>query len=101
MKQKTKNIIQGIVPIFEMTDSFTHPMPNEISVYLDNGTNVIDLNLKEGLLTALAWEGKIELDIDVDFIYKYLEELLKNEYDLTQRYYDEESYNEQTNYFIR
>jgi hypothetical protein len=104
MKSKIKNIITSIKPTYESSGSYKYPMPNEISLFLDNGINYVDINLKDNILQAdiSVKETEIELkDNDLDFLYNYLEVLLAEEIELTQRYYEEERYNEQQTYFIR
>jgi len=101
MKEKIKDVIRKIAPSFEMTNDSRHPLPNEVTLFLDNGIYFIELNLKHNVLEALVWEGEELIEIDADFIYDYLTELLNDQIDLTQRYYDEESYEQQDNYYIK
>ena len=104
MKEEIKLAIQSIQPSYETTVSYRYPLPNEITLYSDSSTYLIDLNLKESVLNAEIWQGEewIELnEEDIDFIYTYLNGLLEEEIELTKRYYEEERYEEQTTYFIR
>lgn len=104
MKEEIKLAIHSIQPSYETTGSYRYPLPNEITLYSDSSSYLIDLNLKESVLNAEIWQGEelIELnEKDIDFIYTYLNGLLEEEIELTKRYYEEERYEEQTTYFIR
>ena len=104
MKEEIKLAIHSIQPSYETTGSYRYPLPNEITLYSDSSSYLIDLNLKESVLNAEIWQGEewIELnEKDIDFIYTYLNALLEEEIELTKRYYEEERYEEQTTYFIR
>lgn len=104
MREEIKLAIQSIQPSYETTGSYRYPLPNEITLYTDRSTFLIDLNLKESVLNAEIWQGEewVELnEEDIDFIYTYLNGLLEEEIELTKRYYEEERYEEQTTYFIR
>tara|TARA_R110001599_G_scaffold37726_4_gene116550 strand:+ start:349 stop:663 length:315 start_codon:yes stop_codon:yes gene_type:complete len=104
MKKAIQDIIERIQPSYDTTSSFQYPLPNEITLFFDNYTYVVDLNLKEGVLRAQVWDGEDEIELtdrDIDFIYSYLDELLAEEIDLTKRYYEEERFLEQTSYYIR
>ncbi len=104
MTEAIQVLIETIEPSYETIGSYQYPLPNEVTLFLDSDSYVIDLNLKEGVLKAEIWnaEDEIELtDKDVDFIYNYLDGLLEEEIDLTKRYYEEEKYQEQTSYYIR
>ena len=104
MKEEIKLAIQRIQPSYETTGSYRYPLPNEITLYSDSSSYLIDLNLKESVLNAEIWQGEewVELnEEDIDFIYTYLNGLLEEEIELTKRYYEEERYEEQTTYFIR
>ena len=79
-------------------------MPNEITLFLDDKETYIEINLKDSVLYAdVSYKGiEVELnESDLDFLYSYLEELLAEEIDLTQRYYEQEKYEQQRTYFIR
>ena len=104
MREEIKLAIHSIQPSYETTGSYRYPLPNEITLYSDSSSYLIDLNLKESVLNAEIWQGEewIELnEKDIDFIYTYLNALLEEEIELTKRYYEEERYEEQTTYFIR
>ena len=104
MKNKIKKIITSITPSYETSGSFHYPMPNEITLFLDNGVSYVEINLKDNVLTAEISNNDTDIELtkeDLDFIFKYLECLLEEEIDLTKRYYEEEKYNEQQTYYIR
>jgi hypothetical protein len=101
MKEEIKDVIRKIAPSFEMTNDSRYPLPNEVTLFLDNGIYFIELNLKYNVLEALVWEGEELIKVDADFVFDYLTELLNDQIELTQRYYDEESYEQQDNYYIK
>ena len=104
MKSNIKKIITSIKPIYESSSSYQYPMPNEITLFLDDNTTYVEINLKDNVLCADVSHKEIQIELnskDLDFLYSYLESLLAEEIDLTQRYYDEQSYEQQTNYYIR
>lgn len=101
MDTKLKNIIKIIQPEFESEDSwYNQQLPNEVSLYLDTDEHLIDLHLKDDVLHTNIWieDEEYQLtDEDADFIYKHLNKLLDDEIELTNRYYNEEKY-EQNKY---
>ena len=104
MKSKIKNIIKLITPVYESSGSYQYPMPNEITLFLDDKETYIEINLKDSVLYADVSYKEIEIELnesDLDFLYSYLEELLTEEIHLTQRYYEQEKYEQQRTYFIR
>tara|TARA_R110000803_G_scaffold101835_1_gene169846 strand:- start:56 stop:370 length:315 start_codon:yes stop_codon:yes gene_type:complete len=104
MKSNIKKIITSITPVYESSSSYQYPMPNEITLFLDDSTTYVEINLKDNVLCADVSHKEIQIELnskDLDFLYSYLESLLAEEIDLTQRYYDEQSYEQQTNYYIR
>ena len=104
MTEAIQVLIETIKPSYETTGSYQYPLPNEVTLFFDSSTYVIELNLKEGVLKAEIWNAEDEIELtseDVDFIYNYLDSLLEEEIDLTKRYYEEEKYQEQTSYYIR
>jgi hypothetical protein len=104
MKNKIKKIITSITPTYESSGSYQYPMPSEITLTLDNGISYVDINLKDNVLQADVSHNTLEIKLtseDLDFIYKYLGDLLTEEIELTKRYYDEQSYEQQDTYFIR
>jgi len=104
MREEIKLAIQGIQPSYETTSSYQYPLPNEITLNLDDKEYNIELNLKQSVLNAEIWQGEEWIKLneeDIDFIYTYLNGLLEEEIELTKRYYEEERYEEQTTYFIR
>ena len=104
MKSKIKNIIKLITPVYESSGSYQYPMPNEITLFLDDKETYIEINLKDSVLYADVSYKETEIELnesDLDFLYSYLEELLTEEIHLTQRYYEQEKYEQQRTYFIR
>ena len=104
MKNNIKKIITSITPSYESSGSFQYPMPNEITLFLDDEVSYVEINLKDNVLTAEISNNDTDIELtqeDLDFIFKYLEGLLEEEIDLTKRYYEEEKYNEQQTYYIR
>ena len=102
MKQNIKDIITEITPSYESFGSFHHPMPNEVNLMLDDKVTYVDISLKDNVLEAEVSHKEEEIlldESDLDFLYKYLEELLASEIVLTQMYYDEESYNDNNRYY--
>tara|TARA_R110000823_G_scaffold290184_3_gene408484 strand:- start:542 stop:859 length:318 start_codon:yes stop_codon:yes gene_type:complete len=102
MKQNIKDIITEITPSYESFGSFHHPMPNEVNLMLDDKVTYVDISLKDNVLEAEVSHKEEEIlldESDLDFLYKYLEELLASEILLTQMYYDEESYNDNNRYY--
>ena len=102
MEQNIKDIITEITPSYESFGSFHHPMPNEVNLMLDDKVTYVDISLKDNVLEAEVSHKEEEIlldESDLDFLYKYLEELLASEILLTQMYYDEESYNDNNRYY--
>jgi hypothetical protein len=104
MTEAIKVLIEKIEPSYETTGSYQYPLPNEVTLFLDSHSYLVELNLKDNVLKAEIWNAEDEIELtekDVDFIYNYLDGLLEEEIDLTKRYYEEEKYQEQTSYYIR
>tara|TARA_R110000822_G_scaffold276033_1_gene398133 strand:+ start:232 stop:546 length:315 start_codon:yes stop_codon:yes gene_type:complete len=103
MTTKEKNIILSITPVYETTGSFQRPMPNEITLFLDDGKWYIEISLKESLLQCEIWNNEKQIFLskeDIIFVYNYTEGLLSEEIELTKRYYDEQSYEQDETYYI-
>jgi len=104
MKIELKNLIKLITPEFERETSFFNDLPNEVSLHLDEGIYVIDINLKDDCLDASVWIKESEYNLlseDIDFIYNYLNDLLDYEIELTKQYYDAERYEQdREDYYI-
>ena len=105
MKTSLKNMIRLIEPEFDTDMSHLYrPLPNRVSLYLYNNDYLIDLSLEDETLKTDIWvyDKQVKLtDEDVKFIYEHLNNLLDYQIELTKQYYEYESYNEQTNWYIQ
>jgi len=91
-------IVKTIEPEYKNIDQCINPLPNEVELTLDNEDYLIELNLKDDVLKTNFWQGVEQYkasDDDIDYIYKYLEQLLLNKIEETKVYYNEHNYNYQ------
>jgi len=91
-------IVKTIEPEYKNTDQCINALPNEVELTLDNEDYLIELNLKDDVLKTNFWQGVEQYkasDDDIDYIYKYLEQLLLNKIEETKVYYNEHNYNYQ------
>jgi len=91
-------IVKTIEPEYKNTDQCINPLPNEVELTLDNEDYLIEVNLKDDVLKTNFWQGVEQYkasDDDIDYIYKYLEQLLTNKIEETKVYYNEHNYNYQ------
>ena len=91
-------IVKTIEPEYKNTDQCINPLPNEVELMLDNEDYLIEVNLKDDVLKTNFWQGVEQYkasDDDIDYIYKYLEQLLTNKIEETKVYYNEHNYNYQ------
>ena len=58
MTEAIKVLIETIEPSYETSGSYQYPLPNEVTLFLDSNSYLIDLNLKEGVLKAEIWERR-------------------------------------------
>jgi hypothetical protein len=73
-------------------------------LYLYNNDYLIDLSLEDETLKTDVWVYDKEVKLtneDIKFIYEHLNNLLDYQIELTKQYYEYESYNEQTNWYIQ
>lgn len=103
MKDLLKSRIKSIEPEFSDTSENIARMsiPNQVTIY----SGEIDITLTDAILEAIIYDGedKVELsDEDINWIYKYAEQLLNEQTELAKQYYEASIYeDEQLNYFIR
>jgi len=91
-------IVKTIEPEYKNIDQCINPLPNEVELTLDSEDYLIELNLKDDVLKTNFWQGVEQYkasDDDIDYIYKYLEQLLLNKIEETKVYYNEHNYNYQ------
>lgn len=91
-------IVKTIEPEYKNTDQCINALPNEVELTLDNEDYLIELNLKDDVLKTNFWQGVEQYkasDDDIDYIYKYLEQLLLSKIEETKEYYNEHNYNYQ------
>ena len=103
MKDLLKSRIKSIEPEFTDTSENIARMsiPNQVLIYSDE----IDITLTDAILEATIYDGedKVELsDEDINWIYKYAEQLLTDQTELAKQYYEASIYeDEQLSWFIR
>ena len=95
MNTKLKQVINSIEPEFTSNNNFFRPLPEGVSIYLDNEDYLIEIDLINNVLEANIYIGEDKYNLteeDLDFIYNHLNELLEHQIRLTKDYYQEEEY---------
>tara|TARA_B100000768_G_scaffold36223_1_gene34887 strand:+ start:2469 stop:2762 length:294 start_codon:yes stop_codon:yes gene_type:complete len=88
--------ISNISLEFFNSEQFINPLPNEVRVYQDNDSHLIDVSFKNGTLTTVLWDGENKYnptEKEVDYMIDYLQHLLIEEVEKTKKYYNENQYN--------
>ena len=105
MIQELKDKILSIKPTFSSSSNSTYPLPDEVYVYYQEDDFLVDITLdvNDVLCTdvMVAEEDYNLTDSDINFIFKYAQQLLDDEIKLTKQYYEAERYERQETYFIR
>jgi hypothetical protein len=97
MNTELKDLITEIEPEFSNDGSFYNSLPNGISLYFENEKYVIDLQLKDEVLTSEIWINEDQQEIKLseeDFYYNLLSKLLNEETEKVKEYYEAEKYEE-------
>jgi len=97
MNTELKDLITEIEPEFSNNGSFYNAMPNGISLYFENDKYLIDLKLKDEVLTSEIWIDEEQTEIrlsEEDFYYNLLSKLLNEEIENVKECYEAEKYEE-------
>lgn len=102
--KKIQDLLLDIKPEFNSFGGGFYPLPNSVTIYNETEDGiVIDLYLVDELLTAQIWLNEddeyILKDIEVTYIYVYLNSLLEYEVQLCKNMFEIEQ--ERQNSYIR
>lgn len=89
------NLIHSIQPSFS-SSNFCNSLPDEVELSLQNDNHFVYITFKDEILEAEVWYGDEEYDLsddEIDYIYNYVEELLREEVEETRTYYIKNNYN--------
>jgi len=103
--KKVEEFLKSIEPEFNSFGSGYYQLPNAITVYKESPDSmIIDLYLIDDVLTTQIWLNEddeyILTDLEISYIYVYLDSLLDDEIRLTKQYYEQE-YEQQLAYYIK
>ena len=106
--KKIQDLLLDITPEFNSFGGGFYPLPNAVTIYKETEDGIlIDLYLVDEVLTAQIWlneDDKYVLkDIELTYIYVYLNSLLEYEVQLCKNMFEieEERQGEQLTYYIR
>jgi len=103
--KKVEEFLKSIEPEFNSFGSGYYQLPNAITVYKESPDSmIIDLYLIDDVLTTQIWLNEddeyILTDLEISYIYVYLNSLLDDEIRLTKQYYEQE-HDQQETYYIK
>ena len=103
--KKVEEFLKSIEPEFNSFGSGYYHLPNAITVYKESPDSmVVDLYLIDDVLTTQIWLNEddeyILTDLEISYIYVYLNSLLDDEIRLTKQYYEQE-HDQQETYYIK
>ena len=103
--KKVEEFLKSIEPEFNSFGSGYYQLPNAITVYKESSDSmVVDLYLIDDVLTTQIWLNEddeyILTDLEISYIYVYLNSLLDDEIRLTKQYYEQE-HDQQETYYIK
>tara|TARA_R110002153_G_scaffold59259_1_gene161931 strand:- start:931 stop:1254 length:324 start_codon:yes stop_codon:yes gene_type:complete len=103
--KKVEEFLKSIEPEFNSFGNGYYQLPNAITVYKESPDSmVVDLYLIDDVLTTQIWLNEddeyILTDLEISYIYVYLNSLLDDEIRLTKQYYEQE-HDQQEAYYIK
>ena len=106
--KKIQDLLLDITPEFNSFGGGFYPLPNSVTIYNETEDGIlIDLYLVDDVLTAQIWLNEddeyILKDIEVTYIYVYLNSLLDYEIQLCKNAFEieKERKEEQLTYYIK
>lgn len=103
MKQsKLKDLISTheIELDYAFSSPYHNPLPNRISLYVDNDKDSIDVSLEDDILEAEIYIGQLKANLtdnNINYLYNYFSEKLAEKIQETKKYYEAEKYENNIN----